>query len=65
MPSSTFIDLGTACLERAVKRLRERNHAEAVANLRAALRYMRRSGADPVQTQHLASIIELAERRLS
>ena len=59
------IDLGSACLERAIRRMQEQNHAAAVADLRAALRYMQHSGADPVQAQHLASIIADAELHLA
>ncbi len=36
-----------------------------MADLRAELRYMRHAGADPVQAQHLASIIADAEQRLA
>lgn len=57
------VDLATLCLERAVRRLRDENHEAAVADLRAALRYMQHGGADPVQVQHLASIIADAEQR--
>lgn len=59
------IDLGLACLERAVRRMQEQNHAAAVADLRAALRYMQHNGTDPVQAQHLASIIADAEQQLA
>ncbi len=58
------IDLGLACLERAVRRMQEQDHAAAVADLRAALRYMQHNGTDPVQAQHLASIIMDAEQHL-
>ncbi len=58
------IDLGFACLERAIKRMQKQNHAAAVADLRTALRYMQHSGADPVQAQYLASIIADAEQHL-
>ena len=59
------IDLSSACLERAIRRMQEQNHAAAVADLRAALRYMQHSGADPLQAQHLASIIADAELHLA
>ena len=58
------IDLGLACLERAVRRMQEQDHAAAVADLRAALRYMQHNGTDPVQAQHLAAIIADAEHHL-
>jgi predicted negative regulator of RcsB-dependent stress response len=59
------IDLGVACLERAIRRMQEQNHAAAVADLRAALRYMQHNGSDPLQAQHLASIITDAEQHLA
>ena len=61
---NSSIDLGGACLERAIRRMQEQNHAAAVADLRAALRYMQHNGTDPVQAQHLASIIMDAEQHL-
>ncbi len=59
------VDLSVACLERAVRRLQDENREGAMADLRAALRYMRHAGADPAQAQHLASIIADAEQRLA
>ncbi len=64
-PDNSPVDLGLACIERAVRRMQEQKHAAAVADLRAALRYMQHSGVDPVQAQHLASIIADAEQHLA
>ena len=60
-----LLDLGTLRLERAVKRLQEQDHEGAMEDLRAALRQMRQVGADPRSLQHLAAVIEDAERRAS
>lgn len=57
-----FVDLGTAYLERALRRMREDDDAGAVADLRSALRHMLCVGADPAQTKHLAAVIAGAER---
>jgi hypothetical protein len=59
--SSIVVDLGTARLERALRRLHEQNHTGAMADLRAALRYLRHAGADHIQIRHLIEIIKAAE----
>lgn len=60
--SVQLLDLGALRLERAVQRLRERNHDGALADLRSALRHMQDAKADAFQTQNLAIIIGKVER---
>jgi hypothetical protein len=60
-----LLDLGTLRLQRAAKRLLQEDHAGAMDDLRAALQHLRRAGADPLEVEHLTSIIAAAERQAS
>ncbi len=55
-------DLVDARLQRAAKRLQERDHVGALDDLRAVLQHLRRVGADPHLLQCLADIIEREEQ---
>ncbi len=59
------LDLSTLRLERAVRRWEQRDHGGAMTDLRAALYHMRKTGADPVSIQFLASLITDEERQAS
>ncbi len=63
--SSELIDFGTLRLQRAAKRLQQQDHAGAVEDLRAALQHTRGAGADPLEVEHLTSIIAATERQAS
>ena len=60
-----LLDLGTLRLQRAAQRLQRQDHAGAMDDLRAALQHMRLAGADPLEVEHLTTIIAAAERRAS
>ncbi len=55
-------DLVNARLQRAAKRLQDRDHVGALDDLRAVLQHLRRVGADPHLLQCLADIIEREEQ---
>ena len=63
--SGELLNLGTLRLQRAAQRLERQDHAGAIDDLRAALQHMRRAGADPLEVEHLTTIIAAAERQAS
>ena len=63
--NSIVVDLHEVRLSRAVSRVEQQDHDGAIRDLRAALWHMREAGADPLEVQHLASIIERAQRQAS
>jgi hypothetical protein len=58
-----LLDLGVLRLERAIQRLRGLDQEGALYDLNSALRHMRDASADPIQSQDLAAIIGIVERR--
>ena len=58
-----LLDLGVLRLERAIQRLRGLDREGALYDLNSALRHMQDASADPMQSQDLAAIIAIVERR--
>ena len=63
--TGVVLDLREVRLDRAIARVEQQDHDGAMHDLRAALWHMRKAGADPLEVQHLASIIERAQRQAS